>query len=62
MSVKVCHICNKKFECNVNHIEDCFCYSIQLSPETKEILSSKKDDCLCKDCLMEIENKVKSRY
>lgn len=62
MAIKTCQICNKTFECKVNHIEDCFCRSIQLSTETKEFLSLKNDDCLCKECLMKIETKVKSHY
>lgn len=62
MSNKVCPICFKEFECKVNHIEDCFCYSIQLSQETKELLSSKGKDCLCENCLLKIKNEIKSPH
>lgn len=54
--IKTCPRCNKPFECKSGSIAICQCAEVCVSPETREVLAGKYDDCLCKECLMIIEN------
>lgn len=52
--------CNEPFECNMENITDCHCYSVKLSDENKLLIASKFEDCLCNKCLyLIIEKKEK---
>lgn len=53
---KSCPRCHIAFDCNKDSIEDCQCYSIQLSEVIKTQLQEQYQDCLCKSCLLEIES------
>jgi hypothetical protein len=52
---KHCSKCNKQFECCANDIKHCQCYNIALSQATKEFIANNYKDCLCAECLKEIE-------
>ena len=49
---KICPRCGKEFECV--HSKDCWCITVHLSDKTKAFLKDNYTDCLCKDCLTEI--------
>lgn len=52
---KQCPRCHKTFECNDHNIKDCDCTKVKLSPESYEYISHTYEDCLCIECLKEIE-------
>ena len=52
---KTCPRCGKEFECV--HSIDCWCVKVQLKDTTKAYLKEHYSDCLCKDCLEEINGK-----
>lgn len=53
---KTCSRCNTIFDCNSESIESCQCYSIHLSENTKNQLREQYQDCLCNNCLLEIQS------
>ena len=52
---KTCPRCGKEFECV--HSVDCWCVKVKLTDTTKAYLKEHYNDCLCKDCLEEINGK-----
>ena len=50
---KICPRCGKEFEC-VNSI-DCWCVKIKLSDRAKAFLKENYQDCLCGQCLQELQ-------
>ncbi len=52
---KHCSKCNKLFDCCVNDITNCQCYNIALSQQAKTFIANNYNDCLCAECLKEIE-------
>ncbi len=52
---KTCPRCGKTFECV--HSVDCWCVKVKLADATKAYLKANYSDCLCKDCLEEINGK-----
>jgi hypothetical protein len=52
---KTCPRCGKTFECV--HSIDCWCVKVQLKDSTKAYLKENYSDCLCKECLEEINGK-----
>jgi hypothetical protein len=55
---KVCAKCKKEFECKADDIENCDCNSIQMNSSMLEIIKEKFQDCLCVDCLKELNAKT----
>ena len=53
---KICKRCNENFECSDNKVENCLCNNIELLEESKIYLSKTSYDCLCTNCLEEINN------
>ena len=53
--IKTCPRCGKTFECV--HSIDCWCVKVKLTDATKAYLKDHYSDCLCKDCLEEINGK-----
>lgn len=49
-----CPRCNSSFECNTENITQCQCYSVVVSEATQKYLQKTSYDCLCADCLKEI--------
>jgi hypothetical protein len=53
---KYCPRCTKAFECKVGNITQCQCYAINLSVEERGYVDSKFNDCLCRECLLQLKN------
>jgi len=54
---KTCPGCSLVFECKAGSITECQCYSIQLNNEERIFIEECYDDCLCKNCLLELKNR-----
>lgn len=52
----MCDRCNKEFECDSTSIENCDCSTLKLHPDTIEYLKNTFYDCLCHDCLKEVDH------
>lgn len=62
---KHCPRCNTVFECKAGTIMQCQCSAIQLTVEESAFVQAKYDDCLCINCLYELQNKYvhfKAKY
>jgi hypothetical protein len=55
-----CKRCGQAFECNVHNINECQCSALALSSETRDFLAKAFWECLCFNCLIEIDQKIKS--
>jgi len=55
---KICPRCKKEFTCNSENISACSCSTILLSNETKAFLANTFFNCLCNDCLNELNGMV----
>jgi hypothetical protein len=53
---KICPRCSQKFECKLGSITECQCYGISLTVEENAFIQSRYDDCLCRNCLIELKN------
>ncbi len=49
---KICESCQKEFSCGVES-EKCWCFEVEIKPQTLEELKKDFANCLCKDCLEE---------
>lgn len=56
MLEKKCQRCKENFNCSVNNIASCQCTTVELSEATKAFLSKTKYDCLCENCLQNLNN------
>jgi Cysteine-rich CWC len=52
---KECVRCFKNFECKAGDITNCQCYGIELSAKEEGYVRSKYDDCLCRNCLLQLK-------
>lgn len=48
---RTCPRCGAAFECKVNDITSCQCYTVQLNDGERDLLIRMYDDCLCTACL-----------
>jgi hypothetical protein len=55
---KICARCKKEFRCDAENVAACACSAVSLSNETKSFLANTYYDCLCNDCLMELNQLV----
>lgn len=55
---KSCPRCEAIFECKVGDVANCQCSEVALNAYTKTFLSKTQYDCLCKKCLVELQNLV----
>lgn len=55
---KICLRCQSGFECKVGDVINCQCYGIELSKEEESFIHSNYQDCVCRNCLLQL----KSRY
>lgn len=55
--IKYCSRCKAAFECNTANIEQCHCYTIQLTTEEAKAVAAQYKDCLCYDCLNSISER-----
>lgn len=58
LPIKHCGNCRKEIRCNVYDIGDCSCSTIELSPQTRKFLTKTYFDCLCNNCLEELNHKI----
>jgi hypothetical protein len=56
--IKICPRCKKEFNCNAENISACACSGVSLSNGTKSFLAGTFYSCLCKDCLLELNQLV----
>jgi len=54
---KACPRCHQPFECRVGDIGNCQCNSIVLSVEERAFVETRYSDCLCANCLKDLQNK-----
>ncbi|MBS1973582.1 MAG: cysteine-rich CWC family protein, partial [Bacteroidetes bacterium] len=54
---KRCPRCHAKFECKVGNVANCQCSGIAFSVEEKAFLEERYNDCLCRNCLLELKQR-----
>lgn len=54
---KLCPRCSIAFECKVGTIMQCQCSAIQLTIEESAFIQAKYEDCLCINCLHDLQKK-----
>ncbi len=54
---KNCPRCGEGFECKVGDVTNCQCYGIELSVEEEAFISSNYSDCLCRNCLLQLQQR-----
>ena len=55
---KICEHCHQPFECKVDQIEECQCYGLELKAEAKIRIADQFTDCLCRACLLILNEEV----
>lgn len=56
-STQQCARCKAAFECKAEDIANCACSTVQLNPKAiKHLKEAKYEGCLCKACLVSINN------
>ncbi len=55
---KKCPRCGRGFECKPGNITQCQCYGITFTAEEKAFIEEKYNDCLCRNCLLQLKNQV----
>jgi hypothetical protein len=55
---KKCPRCNAAFECKPGTISQCQCFGVPLSAEEKAFIEQRYNDCLCRNCLIQLKNQV----
>jgi hypothetical protein len=58
--VKFCEKCAAPFECKMGDPYRCQCSEITLSPQIRDFLEQTDFDCLCKNCLTDLNQKLKN--
>jgi hypothetical protein len=53
---KRCPRCSSPFECKVGDVGQCQCYGIALNDEEKRHIEVKYQDCLCRNCLLQLKS------
>jgi hypothetical protein len=56
--LKQCARCNNSFECKQGDVINCQCYGIVLSTEAQDYIANTYNDCLCKACLLQLQNNL----
>jgi hypothetical protein len=54
---KSCARCQSAFECKVGDVTHCQCYGIILNVEEKAFIEDRYNDCLCRNCLLELKQR-----
>jgi hypothetical protein len=52
---KYCPQCAAVFECKAGTSEQCQCSDIQLTDEQRIFLEKNYTDCLCRNCLLQLQ-------
>lgn len=58
MISKICSRCQSSFECRFDDIQNCQCNTVSPSTPTRQFLSKTHFDCLCKNCLAELDTQI----
>ena len=53
--MKYCPRCNSMFECKVGSVLICQCSTIILTNDEKDYIQLQFDDCLCVNCMKELQ-------
>jgi hypothetical protein len=53
--MKSCQRCNAAFECKPGSIIQCQCSDVVLTAEQRAYLEQHYNDCLCKKCLLHLQ-------
>lgn len=56
--LKECGRCKASFKCDAENISNCGCHSIVIEPAIDTFLKKTDYDCLCNDCLTELNSYV----
>jgi hypothetical protein len=56
---KSCPRCKSVFECEARSGQHCFCADVELSNDTRAFLAKTYYDCLCGNCLKELDELVR---
>jgi hypothetical protein len=56
--IKICPRCKKEFTCNAENISSCACSQVQVSNETKSFLTKTFFNCLCNNCLLDMNQLI----
>ncbi|HEY8397219.1 MAG TPA: cysteine-rich CWC family protein, partial [Flavihumibacter sp.] len=54
---KICPRCKNAFCCRADAIESCDCASVVLSDATRRFLAASNFDCLCVNCLKDLNQR-----
>jgi hypothetical protein len=57
---KFCPRCKQAFECKAGNITQCQCYGVELTAELGGFIERQFNDCLCKDCLLQLKKEFES--
>ncbi|MBC7866623.1 MAG: cysteine-rich CWC family protein [Gloeobacteraceae cyanobacterium ES-bin-316] len=52
--LKTCPRCKQSFECKVGDVINCQCYAIAVPWQVYDHISQKYDECICAECLQEL--------
>lgn len=55
---KQCPRCGAGFECKPGTISQCQCFGLSFTAEEKTFIEQRYNDCLCKNCLLQLKNQV----
>ena len=58
--VTQCALCNSRFECKMGTITQCQCFEVEVSRQTRQFLEQTDLDCLCKNCLSLLNQKIEN--
>jgi Family of unknown function (DUF5522)/Cysteine-rich CWC len=56
--IKICPRCKKEFTCNAENISLCACHQAPVSNETKSFLTKTFFNCVCNNCLLDLNRLV----
>lgn len=54
---KACPRCGNGFTCKVGDVANCQCNAVKLNKEAYDFISKKYEDCLCSNCLAELNTR-----
>lgn len=58
-TISTCQRCQSTFQCKADDIANCQCASVTISKKAKQYLKTTNYGCLCKNCLVEINQQIK---
>jgi hypothetical protein len=49
----ICESCGEEFSCGAN-VGECWCFDVEVKPETLAKLQEGSNNCLCQNCLVKV--------